>query len=295
MDAELSQQVREMLEAGFLRREVADRLGVSPSTVTRYARILGFPDARTRPSPRDWSQVQRYYDEGHTIDECKERFGFSYGAWDKAVTRGDITPRPRADRQLARSTRDEVEHLLAQGLTQAEIGRRLKLTKSTVAYHVRGLGIRADPRFARRLDWVAIQRAIDEEGLSRKQCLERFGLAGDTWYRAVLRGDLVPPEPKMPVDQLFVAGHRRQRGHLKGRLLNEGLKENRCEICGISEWQGKPLNMQLHHKNGDGHDNRLENLELLCANCHSQTDTYGGRNGHRRPGATRDERNASDV
>jgi 5-methylcytosine-specific restriction endonuclease McrA len=45
---------------------------------------------------------------------------------------------------------------------------------------------------------------------------------------------------------------------------------------------GKPLNAQLHHKNGDGSDNRLENLELLCPNCHSPTDTYGGRNGHRR-------------
>jgi 5-methylcytosine-specific restriction endonuclease McrA len=42
--------------------------------------------------------------------------------------------------------------------------------------------------------------------------------------------------------------------------------------------------MQLHHINGDGSDNRLENIIFLCANCHSQTDTYGGRNGHRRPG-----------
>ena len=44
----------------------------------------------------------------------------------------------------------------------------------------------------------------------------------------------------------------------------------------------EPLNAQLHHKNGDGTDNRLENVEFLCPNCHSQTDTYGGRNGHRR-------------
>lgn len=66
------------------------------------------------------------------------------------------------------------------------------------------------------------------------------------------------------------------------RLLQAGLKENRCERCDISEWRGKPLNMQLHHINGDGLDNRLENLEFLCGSCHSQTDTYGGRNGHRR-------------
>jgi 5-methylcytosine-specific restriction endonuclease McrA len=67
-------------------------------------------------------------------------------------------------------------------------------------------------------------------------------------------------------------------------LLKHGLKESRCERCGITEWQGNPLNMQLHHINGDGSDNRLENIIFLCANCHSQTDTYGGRNGHRRPG-----------
>jgi hypothetical protein len=67
------------------------------------------------------------------------------------------------------------------------------------------------------------------------------------------------------------------------RLLAEGLKENRCEQCGISDWQGKPLNMQLHHLNGNGTENRLENVVFLCGNCHSQTDTYGGRNGHRRP------------
>jgi 5-methylcytosine-specific restriction endonuclease McrA len=46
--------------------------------------------------------------------------------------------------------------------------------------------------------------------------------------------------------------------------------------------------MQLHHINGDGLDNRLENLELLCANCHSQTSTYAGRNGHRRKRSTDD-------
>jgi 5-methylcytosine-specific restriction endonuclease McrA len=46
---------------------------------------------------------------------------------------------------------------------------------------------------------------------------------------------------------------------------------------------GKPVSMQLHHTNGDGSDNRLENIQLLCGTCHSQTDTYGGRNGHRKP------------
>lgn len=50
-----------------------------------------------------------------------------------------------------------------------------------------------------------------------------------------------------------------------------------CSICGISEWQGKELSLQLDHINGDNHDNRLENLHWLCPNCHSQTDTFCGK------------------
>jgi DNA-binding CsgD family transcriptional regulator len=282
MDEMTKRRIRKLLAAGWRRRAIADEIGVSPSTVTRWARILGFPDVTPRPSPTDWNAVRDYYDAGHTIDECRERFGFSYGAWDKAVSRGDVVPRARSDRELSHATRDEVEHLLAMGLSQAAISRQLGLTKSTVAYHARSLGVRADPRFARRHDWAAVQAAIDEEGLSMTQCVKRFGFSRDTWYRAVRRGDVIPRPHKMAWDELLVVGRRTNRTHLKLRLLREGLKANRCERCGISEWQGKPLNMQLHHINGDGLDNRLANLELLCANCHAQTDTYGGRNGHRR-------------
>ena len=65
---------------------------------------------------------------------------------------------------------------------------------------------------------------------------------------------------------------------IKKRLFNEGLKEYKCEICGLSDWLGKPISLQLHHLNGDHRDNRLENLQILCPNCHSQTDNYSGRN-----------------
>lgn len=50
-----------------------------------------------------------------------------------------------------------------------------------------------------------------------------------------------------------------------------------CDCCGISEWQGKELVLQLDHINGNNHDNRLENLHWLCPNCHSQTDTFCGK------------------
>lgn len=66
---------------------------------------------------------------------------------------------------------------------------------------------------------------------------------------------------------------------LKNRLIKEGLLEYRCEKCGnAGEWLGQPLSLQLDHINGKNNDHRIENLRFLCPNCHSQTNTYSGKN-----------------
>lgn len=64
---------------------------------------------------------------------------------------------------------------------------------------------------------------------------------------------------------------------IRKKLFSEGLKENKCEICGISSWLDKPIRLQIHHKDGDHFNNELDNIQLLCPNCHSQTDTYAGK------------------
>lgn len=64
---------------------------------------------------------------------------------------------------------------------------------------------------------------------------------------------------------------------LKKRLWQTGTKEQKCEICGIIDWNGKPLTFELHHINGNHYDNRLENLQILCPNCHSQTEGHKNR------------------
>jgi 5-methylcytosine-specific restriction endonuclease McrA len=72
------------------------------------------------------------------------------------------------------------------------------------------------------------------------------------------------------------------RWRLKKRLTEAGLLEYKCSECNITDqYNGKPITLQLDHKNGVNNDNRLENLRFLCPNCHSQTPTYAGRNNRR--------------
>lgn len=86
-----------------------------------------------------------------------------------------------------------------------------------------------------------------------------------------------PPAPLIGIlveDSTYAGGTYR----LKHRLIKEGLLEAKCHSCGLTEWLGRPIPLELEHKNGRRTDNRIANLTLLCANCHSLTDTFAGKN-----------------
>ncbi len=65
---------------------------------------------------------------------------------------------------------------------------------------------------------------------------------------------------------------------LKIRLLKSGEIENKCGVCGIEDWNDKPLNMELDHIDGNRHNHLRKNLRMICPNCHSQTPTYCSKN-----------------
>jgi hypothetical protein len=99
---------------------------------------------------------------------------------------------------------------------------------------------------------------------------------GQGWSRGLT---LPRGRPRLSLDEILVRNSPyRSTSNLRQRLIAEGLKEARCEHCGLSEWMGRELPLALDHVNGDPTDNRLENLRILCPNCHALTDTWCARN-----------------
>jgi len=189
----------------------------------------------TRVRRYDWAEIQRYYDEGHTVLQCCERFGFTPHAWGLAVARGEVKPRKR------------------------------------------GHAVRPEAYAHPRYDWAAVQ-AYHDAGHGRRETTQHFGFCPASWKKAVDRGALSPRPRRSPIEHL---SQMRSREYVKRRLLQAGILENRCDECGIREWRGKPISIQIDHRNGVRHDHRLENLRMLCPNCHSQTETYGAKNKNR--------------
>lgn len=80
-----------------------------------------------------------------------------------------------------------------------------------------------------------------------------------------------------PLNLILVNGCNYSSTALRERLIKEGYKERKCEGCLNAFWNSQPIALELHHINGINLDNRLENLQILCPNCHAQTPNYRGR------------------
>ena len=121
-------------------------------------------------------------------------------------------------------TRQAVAQLYSEGLSGAQIARELGISKPTVCFHLRLLGVPPSVEFAARYDWDAI-RAYYESGHSMTQCMAVFGFSRNAWWDAIRRG-VIRPRPRLePIESVLQNGPRRNRYHVKTRLIAAGLKE----------------------------------------------------------------------
>ena len=153
--------------------------------------------------------------------------------------------RPRHAREW---TDDELRAVVARSLSISDV--------------VRALGHRPNGGMHR---WVAAR--IRASGIDT----EHFDPFAWTRNRDVVR------RPTVRLEEILVCGSVYPSSALRKRLIAAGLKDAQCEECGLRDWRGRPITLQLDHVNGDHSDNRLENLRILCPNCHAQTDTWCSR------------------
>lgn len=135
-------------------------------------------------------------------------------------------------------------------------------------------------------------RDIIKNSISQSEALRKMGLSPEssavTFRKYVKRYDIDTShfnqfrqliERKELKEYLVENSTHRSRWALRKRLLSEKILPYKCGGCeNEGLWRGKKMSLHLEHKNGINNDNRIENLEFLCPNCHSLTDTYAGKN-----------------
>jgi 5-methylcytosine-specific restriction endonuclease McrA len=201
-----------------------------------------------------------------------------------------------------------ITEMLLEGKKYPEITRELGVASSTIAYHARKLGMMQFSFERRTYDWKTVQEFYDE-GNTLRDTSQRFGMHVSSVTAAASRGEFDLrthcPERRRRLQETrkaaLLRGERRGRqqaipeilcedslvstGTARKVILRNNLIPYRCDGDGCpvgasttSLWCGNPLSLHLDHKNGIRNDHRLENLRWLCPNCHSQTETYCGRN-----------------
>ena len=138
------------------------------------------------------------------------------------------------------------------------------------------------------LEWIKENKSkacISRELHCKPETLSRYLQIWEISYSGNKsgKGTTKPSNLKMSLLDYLANSKDIQTNKIRRKLLEEGYKDYRCECCGNTEWLGKPIPLEVHHKDGDRTNNTLENFELLCPNCHAFTDSYRGKNSRVNP------------
>jgi DNA-binding protein Fis len=129
-----------------------------------------------------------------------------------------------------------IEDMIKQNLPKFEIARVLNVKYDTLNKHLKRLGINYD-------------------GNPNRKGIHHI-------------------ESRKDLEIYFSNKQKISASKLRKNLIRDGYKEEKCERCGLTEWMGGPIPLELHHKNFNHYDNSLENLEILCPCCHKQIHGY---------------------
>lgn len=128
--------------------------------------------------------------------------------------------------------------------------------------------------FSTKIKRAEISEKVSNKLTGRKLSKEHIQSLKDVWEPREGSG-----RRRIPAKEVLIENSWYSVSFAKHKLFEEHIKEYKCEECGIKDtYNGKPLVLQIHHLNGRNADHRIHNLQILCPNCHSQTDNYAGKN-----------------
>ena len=132
------------------------------------------------------------------------------------------------------------------------------------------------------LQWISENKSkafISKELGCKQETLNRYLEKMGIDYAGNQSGKGQPKrKPKMDLEDYLENSTDIQTNKIRKKILEEHIKAHRCECCGRTTWLDSIIPLELHHINGNNKDNRLENILLLCPNCHALTDSYRGKN-----------------
>lgn len=157
-------------------------------------------------------------------------------------------------KKLKQITNDELITLVNESKSSAELARRL--------------GYSPKSGTITRLKKKLVELNIDTSHWT-----------GQLWNKGKTSLEDARMRPRKPNEEIFSENSNAAATYVRKLVKTKKLLPEGCQMCNVVDsWNGKPINLQLDHINGIRHDHRLENLRWLCPNCHSQTDTFCGRN-----------------